>query len=986
MGPEGTAGDIDYDADYRPVFHDFYELIKHRVGRILLVSSLYDAFTLEEEGLLFEQISGEYRDLLLPFPPQVIRVSSASDGLEELRNERYDLIITMARISDMECQDFAARAKEIQDIPVVLLLTEMADIQYYHRPGAVMSIDKVFYWNGDSALYLAITKYIEDTMNIAHDTSTGLVRAILVIEDSPRYYSIFLPLIYTEIMQQTRALITEGLNEHEERLRIRSRPKIILAETYEEAMEMYKRYRHQIMGVISDVKYKRNGIMDGEAGFRFAEEIDDEIPILLQSSNVDCASMAADRGITFIDKNSESILQELRDFFTDSLGFGEFVFTRPDGTELARASDLREFIEIVESIPIDSLKFHGSAHHFSNWLKARGEIDLARRLRDVKVTDFELGEEIREFLLDSINESRRVKQLGVITDFNKQNFEFDQTFTRLGGGSLGGKGRGIAFLSMLLNQSMITSQFEGIEVKIPETIVIATDEFDRFILDNELHDFIKENRTDEELSERFLSSRISDDLRESLGRFLDHARWPIAVRSSSLLEDSQNQPFAGLYSTYILPNNCDDDGTRLEQLEQAIKLVYASAFYKRVKAYIRATGLIPEEEKMAVVIQRLIGNRHGDRFYPSYSGVAQSHNFYPVHPLRREEGVASLALGLGKIVVDGEKVLSVSPDHPNVIPGFYTPDDVFKNSQNHFYALNMSESCFDLGMGEDITLSKLPIPTAQEDGTLDDIASTFDANDGRLRDGVGTDGPKLITFAGILKYGKLPLIKVIKELLDIGQKGMGRAVEIELAGRHNDAGDPEFYVVQVRPLVTMRERSHLQIGEAEESDALVLSDRAMGNGIVSGITDVVYVRPETFDTTETMEIAREIGTVNEQLDGTPYLLIGPGRWGTRDRFLGVPVEWDQISWAKSIVEVQLEGFRIDPSHGTHFFHNITALGIPYFTIGFNKEGENVDWEWFDAQKAVGSYKHIRHIRSEVPLTVKVDGRSGRGIVTTEPTD
>ncbi len=664
MVTENGQGDIDYDGDYRPVFHDFYDLIKWRVGRILLVSSLYDAFTLEEDGLLFEKISSEYSELSLPFPPQLMRVSSGTDALEELSKERYDLVITMAFIDDMDPYVFGQKAKEIQDVPVILLLTEMADIKYYHKPGERNGIDKVFFWNGDSSLYLAITKYLEDSMNIVHDTGTGLVRVILVIEDSPRFYSIFLPLIYTEIMKQTRELITEGLNEHEKRLRLRTRPKILMAETYEEAKEKLEEFRPYVMGIITDVRFPKDGKKDSAAGFQFVEEVADEMPTLIMSTNEDNSKRAEEMGIRFIDKNSDTMLQELRSFFQGQLGFGDFIFMRPDGSELDRAADVREFIDVVGNIPPESIRHHASEHHFSNWLMARGEITLATDLKQKRVSDFGDAEEIRTYLLDAIHESRRIKQLGIITDFEQQEFEFEQSITRLGGGSLGGKGRGLAFLSALLSRTMSERTIGGCAVKVPETLIIATDRFDQFMDDHDLYEFIEEVETDEEVKRLFLERDLPEDLRDSLLRYLEHVGRPIAVRSSSLLEDSQNQPFAGIYSTYILPNNTGDILDRLDQLEQAIKLVYASTFFKRAKAYLRSTGLIAEEEKMAVVIQTLVGAHRSGRFYPLISGVAQSYNFYPIRPQKRDDGVVSIALGLGNIVVEGGKVLSFSPLHP----------------------------------------------------------------------------------------------------------------------------------------------------------------------------------------------------------------------------------------------------------------------------------------------------------------------------------
>jgi CheY-like chemotaxis protein len=970
--------EVSQDGDEHRMFHEYFDLMRFKVTRILLVSSLYDAFTLEEDGLLTNQISGHYSEFELSTPPQVIRASSGEEALEELRWRHYDLVITMARLIDMDPYEFGERAKNMQsDTPVILLLTDRGDLAAFHRPGDRKSIDKVFYWSGDSSLFLAIIKYVEDQINAKNDTKSGLVSVILVIEDSPRYYSMFLPIILREVMEHTGSLIAEGLNEHEKLFRKKARPKIIIAETYEEAMEKYGVFKGNIIGVITDVSYERGGVRDQEAGFHFIEGIDSQIPVLVQSSQEKYREKAEFQGISFLNKRSDTLLQDLRHFFRDCLGFGDFVFRLPGGEEVGRAHDMREFINIVRTISIDSLRLHGSANQFSNWLRARGEFSLALKLRGKRVDDFKDAEDMRQFLIESFRESRETKQRGVITDFSRQSFEFEGTFTRLGKGSLGGKGRGLAFLGALINRSGIS--FPDIRVNIPDTLVIGTDEFDTFLAENNLQIGLKNNMSDEEVKEKFLKARIPVGIRESLKIFLENVHWPIAVRSSSLLEDSQNQPFAGIYATYILPNNCEDEELRLDQLCQAIKLVYASTFSKSAQSYIQSTVHMAEEEKMAVVVQKLVGRAHGTRFYPMLSGVAQSYNFYPVKPLKREDGIVSLALGLGNTVVEGEQVLSFSPKHPKVIPGFTTPEEAMKNSQQTFYALNLEQTCFDLTVGETVTLVKLPIRAAEEDGSLEQVASTFDANDNRLRDGIGVSGPRVITFAGILKYDMIPLVGIIEELLRIGQSGMGRSVEIEFALSEEEGGKPVVHVLQIRPLVTMREHKEVHISEEEREGALAYTDRALGNGVLEDISDIVYVPPVLFDSSKTVEIAREIGEINKELE-RPYILIGPGRWGTRDRLLGIPVEWDQISFARAIIEAALEDFRIDPSHGTHFFHNITSLGIMYLTVPYGKKGVLVDWNWLDSIEPEIQKKHVRHLRIG-PVNVKVDGRDGTGIIT-----
>ncbi|KYK29877.1 MAG: hypothetical protein AYK23_01445 [Candidatus Proteinoplasmatales archaeon SG8-5] len=964
--------------DINRMFHEYYDLMRFKVTRILLVSSLYDAFTLEEDGLLTNQISSHYSEFELSTPPQVIRVSSGVEALEELRWRHYDLVITMARLIDMDPYEFGERAKNMQsETPVILLLTDRGDLATFHRPGDSESIDKVFYWSGDSNLFLAIIKYVEDQINARNDTKSGLVSVILVIEDSPRFYSMFLPIILREVMEQTGSLIAEGLNEHEKLFRKKARPKIILAETYDEAMEKYEVFKNNIIGVITDVSYERGGERDLEAGFHFIEGIDHQIPVLVQSSQEKFRERAEAQGNRFLDKRSDTLLQDLRYFFRDCLGFGDFVFRVPGGEVVGRAQDMREFIDIVKEVSIDSLRLHGSANQFSNWLRARGEFALALKLRSKRIDDFKDAEDMRQFLIDAFRESREAKQRGVITDFSRQSFEFEGTFTRLGKGSLGGKGRGLAFLGALINRSGIG--FPDLKVNIPDTMVIGTDEFDTFLDENDLQAALKTDMSDGEVMEEFLEARMPSGIRDALRTYLENVHWPIAVRSSSLLEDSQNQPFAGIYATYILPNNCEDEEMRLDQLCQAIKLVYASTFSKSAQSYIQSTVHMAEEEKMAVVVQKLVGRAHGTRFYPMLSGVAQSYNFYPVKPLKREEGIVSLALGLGNTVVEGEQVLSFSPKHPKVIPGFTTPEEAMKNSQQTFYALNLELTCFDLTVGENVTLLKLPIRAAEEDGGLDQVASTFDANDNRLRDGIGISGPRVITFAGILKYDMIPLVGIVKELLNIGQSGMGRPVEIEFALSEDDDGKPVVHVLQIRPLVTMREHKEVHISEGDRESALAYTDRALGNGILEDISDIVYVPPGLFDSSRTVEIAREIGEINKELE-RPYILIGPGRWGTRDRWLGVPVEWDQISYARAIIEASLENFRIDPSHGTHFFHNITSLGILYLTVPYGKKEAFVDWNWLDSIEPETQRKHVRHLRVE-HLNVKVDGRDGTGIIT-----
>jgi len=971
-----------FEGDYEPRFHGYHDLMRNRIREILLVSSLYDAFTLEEDSGLSEQIFGEYHDLELTSAPRVIRVSTANEALQELAVRKYDLIITMTHLIDLDPIVFGKKVKELQtNIPVVLLVTDVAELQKYHDLDKSEAIDKIFYWNGDSALFLAIIKYFEDKWNVDTDAKKGMVGVILVIEDSYRFYSMFLPLIIKEIMSQTRNLVSQGLNEHEKMLRRRARPKILLAETFEEALEIYNEYKDYILAVITDINFPKGNKIKNGAGFEFVEMIDRNIPVLMQSTHSKHALKAKERNIPFLDKNSENLLADFNSFIKNNLGFGEFIFRVPGGKEIGRASNMIEFVDLLKNVPVDSLKFHGERNHFSRWLMARGEFEFAKELRPKKTSDFNSDIEIRQHLVDSFIESIRKKQLGIITDFDQQTFEFEETVTRFGGGSLGGKGRGIAFLSVLFQKSKIVQKFEGYKIFIPNTLIIGTEEFDKFIVDNDLYKVIEANIPDHEIAMVFKASELSEELREGLKRFLGFVNYPLAVRSSSLLEDSHHQPFAGIYHTYLLPNNHKDINKRLDQLAQAVKLVYASAFYKSAKAYIQSTLHKAEEEKMGVVIQKLVGNSFGNHFYPIFSGVVKSTNFYPLPPLKRDDPIASVAFGLGKIVVDGGQVLSFSPIRPNAMPGFSTIQDILQNSQRMFYALNLKNEDFDLSKGEEVTLLDKDIANAESDGTLDMVASVYDPEDDRLRDGADHKGRKVIMFAPMLKYNQFPIVNLLKELVAIGQKGMGCPVEMEFAAELNKNKTLDFYVLQIRPLLSMREHTVVAIEEkVDRKDYFVSSSKAMGNGIFDNIKDVIFIRNKIFDRANTIEIAMEIGELNKNLQNTNYILIGPGRWGSADKWLGIPVAWDQISGARVMVETPMEDIKVEPSHGSHFFHNLTSLGIPYLTVTNNPETDFVDWDWLEALPNSEEKKFVVHVQLKKPAIVKVDGRCGLGVI------
>jgi hypothetical protein len=971
-----------FDGDYEPRFIGYHDLMRFKITEILLVSSLYDAFTIEEDGGLSEQLYSEYRDLDITSPPRVIRVSSAKDAFKELTERRYDLVITMTHLIDLDPIEFGREVKKLQpDIPVVLLVIDLADLENYKNTYELDGIDKVFYWSGDSALFLAIVKYFEDRINVLSDTKKAHVRLILIIEDSPRFYSMFLPQIYTEVLNQTQELVSQGLNEHEKLLRRRARPKIILAQTYEEAMKIYNEFKNYMLAIITDVSYPKEGKLKKDAGFQFIQNVDSDIAVLMLSVQPECKIKAEKLKIPFIDKNSDLLLHQLRQFMKNDLGFGKFVFRFPDGREVGVAADMAEFIELLNSVPIESVIYHAEHNHYSRWFFARGEFALATQIRPQRSSDFETLEEVRQHLVNVFREASRKKQLGVIADFNQQKFEFDDTISRISGGSLGGKGRGLAFLAALVEKSGIQKEFPNRRIRIPETVIIATEEFDKFILNNDLHDFAESDVENEEIIKRFLAGELSFELKDGLRKYLRHAKTPLAVRSSSLLEDSHNQPFAGIYSTYMLPNNHNDLELRLEQLCQAVKLVYASTFFKSAKSYIQATLHKAEEEKMAIVIQRMVGNIYNNRFYPIISGVAQSENFYPLPPLKREESIVSMAMGLGKLVVEGGNILSFSPTYPNVIPGFSSTEEILTNSQKKFYCLDLSKQNISLSYSEESTLQYLDITDAEPDGTLDHVASVYDSNDDRIRDSIDRDGMKVIMFAQILKYDQYPISKILQRLIEIGKRGMGCPIEMEFALAFNDKFDLELNILQIRPLLSAKQHVHVDIETDQSNNNIwVYSSKAMGNGIRDFIRNIIVVKNSSFDRTKTQEIAVEIGEINKELNNEPYILIGPGRWGSNDRFLGIPVEWNQISAVKTIVETPMQDIQIEPSHGSHFFHNVTSLGIPYLTVSKRSKVDFVDWDWLESLNIKKEMKYIRYIQLDKSVIVKVDGRCGAGVV------
>jgi len=987
------------DKNETPLIQTLYNLMPFKIREILLVSSLYDAFIIEEEGLISEMVIEEYRHLLLSSPPRVTRVSSGKEALSKANKNKYDLVITMSKNIGMAPYDFGKKIKKIRPkLHVVQLATDVDDL-YELEKSKKEGIDKVFFWNGDAKLFLAIVKNIEDKVNAPYDTDNGNVQVILMLEDSIRYYSMFLPIIYTEIVEQVQHSISEDINETQRLLRRRGRPKILLTDNYEEGKKIFDKYKDNILGVISDVRFYREGKVDSNAGHDFIKMVNREkpyLPTLLQSSESKNRTRAEELDSYFIDKNSTTLIQDFKDFLLKNLGFGDFVFFKPKkkiannktldpseaAIEIASASNMKEFEELLQKVPVESITFHAERNDFSKWLMARGEFTLAKKLRPQKVSDFKNLDENRKYLVQVFNESRRNRQLGVMADFSHQKFEFESSFTKLSGNLLGGKARGIAFIRSLLSRYNIQKKYKDIKIVVPSTVVIGTEVFDQFISENKLQKIQDFDLKDAEIAKKFLKEKLPKDVVDRLKTVLSYFKKPIAVRSSSLLEDSQNRPFAGMYSTYLLPNNHSEIKQRLRHLCDAIKLVYASVFYKDAQSYIESTASKIEEEKMGIVIQLLVGKKHGKYFYPNFSGAAQSYNFYPMGRQKREGGIVNVAVGLGHTVVGGEKTLHFSPNQPKSIPEFSTPKQIIENTQRTLYVLDMQKKV-ELTEKEEGTLRKINIADIAKDNTLNYLVSTYDRNNDIIRDEFSPDGPFLVTFANILKYDTISIASVLRDILEIGKESMGCDVELEFAVDIDPEGKkpPVFAILQIRPLVISHERHEIKWdeNEIEKEDILIRSNKSQGDGVINNITDILYVPPENVNFSKTVDIADEIEKINKKID-KPYILIGPGRWGTQDPFLGIPIKWRQISKAKLIVEAATEDFNIKPSQGTHFFQNIISRGVGYVNTTIKQLNSYMDWNWLNKQLPYKEYSYVKHLKFGKPLEIKLDGKKGKAIV------
>ena len=973
------------DAEER--FEGFENLMPFRVQNILLVSSLYDSFILREDGRLNELLIDESLELNLRQIPGITHVSSSAEAVDMARaNPQFNLIVTNLTVGDTNAADLARKVREAGlDVPVVVLGYDYREIKNFVARNPVTDIDRVFLWQGTARILIAIVKYIEDKRNVLHDTRAMGVPLLLVVEDNIRYYSSFLPVIYTELIKQSRRVIQEGINVAHKLVRMQARPKILLSSNFEEAAQIVQEYREYIFGLVSDVEFPLEGKLSPEAGFelaRMVKSLTPDVPVVLQTSRTEFRPRAHAEGYSFLRKRSPTLLKDLRRILTDSFGFGDFVFRLPDQHEVGRARDLTELEEMLRAVPADSLMYHAQRNHFSHWLMARTEFALAAKLRPRKVSDFSGPEHLRRDLIESINDYRHEQNEVLIGDFKPDTFKPSQSsFLRIGSGSLGGKARGLAFVRHLLRTRRITKRFPGVRISVPPAVVIATDMFDQFLSENNLSDFALHCDDDSEIQQRFLDCPLPVALTENLTAFLEEVRYPLAVRSSSLLEDSQYQPFTGVYETFMLGNQRANSPTRLEELSEAIKRIYASTFSQHAKAYVRATPYRLEEEKMAVILQQVVGALHGQRFYPDFSGVVRSHNFYPVSPMTYADGIAAVALGLGRTVVDGGKCINFCPRYPRNLLQFTSVEDILANTQTEFCALEL-DGVPHGGQGH-LREMRFGLDIAEADGTLHAVGSTYSADNHAVYDGLSRPGSRIVTFAPMLKHGIFPIAPILEALVRAGEDALGNPVEIEFAVSLPRGEEPaDFGFLQIRPLTLARDNQELTIGEVDPAQLVCRSTKVLGNGRIENLYDIVVVDAQRFERSRSREVAEAVSRFNAALsaENRPYVLIGVGRWGSNDPWLGIPVEWDEISGARVIVEAGFRDFRVTPSQGSHFFQNLTAFQVGYFTVNPDAGEGSVDWHWLTGQPAVEEQGCVRHLRFEAPLRVVMNSRTDQGVI------
>lgn len=971
------------------VFKDtsFANLMNKRIYNVLLIATKYDAFMLEDDGRVDEQIFNEYTSLSLRYPPRFTQVTTEEEALTELKDRNFELIICMP---NMDNRDIFAAAKEIKihypNIPIVVLTPFSKEVSKRIAHEDLTAIDYVFSWLGNAELLLAIIKLIEDKMNAPDDTASVGVQIILLVEDSIRFYSSALPHLYKFVLEQSQMFAKEALNGHQQTLRMRGRPKIKLARTYEEAVRIFNQYRDNMLGIVSDMSFMHNGVKDPYAGYKFGQYVRKTgliIPFVLESSESNNKVYAKELGASFIDKNSKSYPQDLKKKIMQRFGFGDFVILNPQTKEeIMRIKDLKDLQKKVYLIPDDSLVYHLSRNHFSRFFYSRAMFPPAEVLKRVDVSDYKDMDEARKLIFDLIVQYRRMKNSGVVAIYQKDRFDEYSNFARIGDGSLGGKGRGLAFMGAMVKRYP-KLETENFNTNIPKTVVICTDIFDEFMETNELLPLALSDTDDETILKYFLRASLPASLIDDLMAFFDVVKSPIAIRSSSLLEDSHYQPFAGIYSTYMIPR-LDDKYEMLRLLSDAIKAVYASVFYRDSKGYMTATSNLIDQEKMAIVLQEVVGNRYNDHFYPTISGVARSLNFYPIGNETAEDGIANIALGLGKYIVDGGQTLRFSPRHPHSILQMSSMDFALRETQTRFYALDLKNLAEQFSIDDSFNLLRLSVKDADADGSLKYIVSTYDPYDQIIRDGYYPGGRKILSFVNILQHDVFPLSKTLDDLLHIGQEEMGRPVEIEFAVNMdpNNHDKATFYLLQIRPIVDNKEIMDEDLTAIKNEDTILSSTSVLGHGIVTDVQDIIYVKSGAFNSSNNQLIAYEIEKLNRRFteEEKNYVLVGPGRWGSSDHWLGIPVKWPHISNARVIVECGLENYRVDPSQGTHFFQNLTSFGVGYFTINPFKGDGWFDEGYLNALPAVEDTEYLRHIHFDKPIVIKMDGKKSLGVV------
>ncbi len=972
---------IDFYTRFKFGEDNFHNLMQKRVSNVLLVASYYDAYILEQDGRLSEQIVGEYRQLDLSMSPMITTMMLDDDIISAVLDGDFDMVVFMMRLDSRRIFDLTSIIKQhIPDLPVVLLLNRYSyNIALFRRPDLNMFHD-LFLWMGDARLFVAIIKSIEDMRNAQYDTTNGNVRVVLLVENTVYQTSKVLPILYSMIMEQTQELIKSELNDVNKRLLMRTRPKVLLAHTYDDAIRLYEQYKDYLLCVISNVNMRHAGKYDANAGIKLLRKIRSEstnLPLLMMSVDRANREYADQVQAAFIDKSSQRFNVKLKRFIEHYLGFGPFIFRYPDSTIITRAHSLPEFQQRLHDIPDESLIYHSQQNDFSTWLTAHGFYHVAQEIRSITVDDFASVNELRAHLINIFDDIRHKRNRGKVINFDEESLDEQDRILLLSTGSLGGKGRGLAFLNALLTTLDLEKDFPGIKVKVPRTVIIGTDEFDWFVEHNHIHQEAL-NCASEDVTGFFMRGSLSPQMMQRLTIFLKHARYPLAVRSSGLLEDSQSQPFAGIYDTYMLPNNHPDDSVRLKHLADAIRMVFSSPFQKDARNYIESISYKLQEEKMAVVIQEIAGKEYIERnHFPLLSGVAQSHNFYPVYT-EPEDGVAHIAVGLGKIVVEGEKSFQYSPGKPNI--DILKIEDVVESNQDNFYALDLSDSDFDISIGEDVTMNRISITSKLKESVFLPVTSVYDYERKQFLDGKYAQGPRVITYRNPIRYGNFPLSSILSRVLDLGEAALGVPVEIEFAV---DLEPATFTLLQIRPLFVQQDTIDIDLNHLDREGLLLLSTRSLGNGVINDLHDIVYLRNDRFDVTKTVEMKDELEAINRMMkeQDRQYILIGPGRWGSRDRFLGIPIKWTHIDMAKVIVEAGLPHFQVEASQGSHFFHNLVALNIGYFNVPHETDDSFIDWHSLENSPVEQEWHYFRLVHREKPLKVTMDGKKRLAIVT-----